>query len=424
MIRENDSRGVRSRLNGWLFGLAAGSLIFSAERAAFGQTWPGGRANPSLREIVAIDRTGEPGWPYGAEDVAGDGLDRFLVGEQSIDIRSGYAATNNARMWFRVYVSAVDAPANTVTAFLFIDSDLSTTTGGSAAAIDLDARLVSDDSGGGYEYVVAIQGPNTVVGLWQWVTQPSGYASLGAAALARTTVETGTDDDPLLLNAWTHGYLQGVVDLADVGLTELCQARLLLRTVSDSPGLGNGDLDVGSAGPCRPVDANGDNVPDLLLPTQTIPNWRCQTNADCPGGGICVGGQCVLAPPCSMTADCGPGEVCTNGACVAVGGDACSSNADCASLVCVNGTCAACSVAGAACPNGLVCAPDGRCIDASGVGAAGGAGLLAPGEKIRGGAGTCSLFHPGSRWFSAGTLLTLGALALMRRRRSGGRRDG
>jgi hypothetical protein len=425
MIRENDSRGwmVRSRLSGWLLGLAAGSLVFVAEGTAFGQTWPGGRSGPSLRDIVAIDRTGEPGWPYGAEDVAQDGLDRFLVGEQSIDIRSAYAATANTRLWFRVYVSASVAPADAVTAFLFIDSDLSTTTGGSAAATDLDARLVNDDSGGGYDYVVAIQGPNTAVGLWGWVALPSGYNSL-PAALARTTVETGTDDDPLLLNGRTHGYLQGAVDLADVGLTELCQARFLWRTVSDSPGLGNGDLDVGSAGPCRPVDTNGDNVPDLLLPTQTVPDWRCQTSTDCPGGGICVGGRCVLAPPCNTAADCGPGEDCNaNGQCVAVGGNPCASNADCAPLVCVNGACAACTASGAACPSGLVCAPDGRCIDASSIGAAGSTGLyLAPGEAIRGGAGTCSFLYPGPRWLSAGTLLTLGALTLMRRRRSGRRR--
>jgi hypothetical protein len=426
MIREKDSRGwtVRPRLRGWLLGLTASTLAFLAEGAAFGQTWPGGRSGPSLRDIVAVDRTGEPGWPYGAEDVAQDGLGRFLVPEQSIDIRSGYADTDNTRLWFRVYVSAVVAPTNAVTAFLFIDSDLSTTTGGSAAATALDARLVNDDSGGGYDYVVAIQGPNTVVGFWQWVALPPGYGSLPAAAIARTTVETGTDDDPLLLNGRIHGYLQGTVDLADVGLTELCQARFLLRTVSDSPGLGNGDLDVGSAGPCRPVDANGDNVPDVLLPTQTVPGWRCQANTDCPGGGICVGGRCVLAPPCNTTADCGAGEVCNpSGQCVAVGGNPCAGNADCAPLVCVNGACAACSTAGAACPNGQVCAPDGRCIDASGVGATGDAGLyLAPGEAIRGGAGTCSLRRPGTGWLSAGILLSLGAFAITRRRRSGGRR--
>jgi hypothetical protein len=426
MIRENDSRGwlVRWRLNGWQLGLAAGSLICLAEGTALGQTWQGARSGPSLRDIVAIDRTGEPGWPYGAEDVAQDGLDRFLVEEQSIDIRSGYAATDNTRLWFRVYVSASVAPADAVTAFLFVDSDLSATTGGSAAATDLDARLVNDDSGGGYDYVVAVASPNSVIDLWEWVTQPPGYTSLGAAALARTIVETGTDDDPLLLNGRTHGYLQGAVELGDVGLTELCEARFLWRTVSDSPGLGNGDLDVGSVGPCRPVDTNGDDVPDVLLPTQTVPDWRCQTNTDCPGGGICVGGRCVLAPPCNTTADCGPGEVCNaNGQCVAVGGNPCASNADCAPLVCVNGECAACSASGAACPSGQVCAPDGRCIDATGVGATGDAGLyLAPGEAIRGGAGTCSLLCPRPRWLSAGILLTLGALALMRRRRSGGRR--
>jgi hypothetical protein len=421
MIRENHSRGVWSRLSGWLFGLLAGGLIFSAESAAFGQTWQGGRSTPSLREIVAIDRTGEAGWPYGAEDVAGDGLARFTVAEQSIDIRGAYAATDATRLWFRAYVSATVAPPTTVTAFLFIDSDLSATTGGSAAATNLDARLVSDDSGGGYDYVVAIQGPNTVVGLWQWSAAPPGYTDVGAAAIARTTVEAGTDLDPLRLIGRDHDYLQGVVDLAYVGLTELCQARFLLRTVSDTPGLGNGDLDVGSVGPCRPIDTNADNIPDLV--TQAVPGWRCQTDTDCPGGGICAGGQCVLAPPCVTAADCGADETCdTNGQCVAVGGNPCASDADCAGLLCLNGRCEPCSATGAVCASGQLCAPDGRCINASGLGAAGAGGLtLAPGEKVRGGAGTCSLFHPSSGWLSATMLSVLGALALTRRRRGGGR---
>jgi hypothetical protein len=420
MIRENHSRGVRSRPGGWLFGLLAGGLIFSAESAAHGQTWQGTRRTPSLREIVAIDATGEPGWPYGAEDVAGDGLDRFTAPEQSIDIRSAYAATDPTRLWFRAYVSATVAPPNTVTAYLFIDSDLSAATGGSAAAASLDPRLMSDVSGGGYDYVVALQGPNTVVGLWQWGGAPPAYSRV-AAALARTTVEAGTDLDPLRLNGRDHGYLQGVVDLAEIGLTELCQARFLLRTVSDAPGLGNGDLDVGSVGPCRPIDGNGDAIPDLV--TQAVPGWRCQANTDCPGGGICVGGRCALAPPCVTAADCGASETCdANGQCVAVGGNPCASNADCAGLLCVSGRCEPCSTNAAACPGGQICAPDGRCIDASGVGAAGAGGLtLAPGEKVRGGAGTCSVFHPSSGWLSATMLSILGALALARRRRGGSR---
>jgi hypothetical protein len=53
----------------------AGLLLVSSP--ALAQSWAGGDTTPDLRELVAVDATGEPGWPYGEEDVAGDGLGMF-----------------------------------------------------------------------------------------------------------------------------------------------------------------------------------------------------------------------------------------------------------------------------------------------------------------------------------------------------------
>ena len=63
-------------------------LFAMAPSPAHAQSWVGGRTTPNPGEFVAVDRTGEPNWLYGAEDVAGDGLDAFSAPEQSIDIRS------------------------------------------------------------------------------------------------------------------------------------------------------------------------------------------------------------------------------------------------------------------------------------------------------------------------------------------------
>jgi Cys-rich repeat protein len=404
--------GEQKRRLGPYCAMGAVFLLARALGAQGVPTWPGGRAGPSLVEIVAIDRTGEPGWPYGEEDVAADGLDRFTAAEQAIDVRSAYAATGSDSFWFRLYVASPNAPTSAVTAFVFIDRDRDIITGGSAVAPEIDPRLTSDASGGGYDSVVAVRGDGTVVDLWRW--QGPHYESYGLSSGARARAEAGVYDDPLLLRDRSHGYLQGTVDLEVVELGAVCEARLLFRTVSDAPGLGNGDLDVGAAGPCvAPV--NPYDVPVLVLPP-----GGCQSNADCPGGGYCIDGRCVLAPPCRTDADCPSGEVCSDdGWCVLGPGPECTEDSDCVSRVCLDRQCVPCFTAGAPCPPGLECAPDGRCVDpelagsggarpggagsgaATGTGGmrpgaggvyAGSAGLfLAPGEEVQGGACTCSV---------------------------------
>ena len=157
-----------------------------------------------------------------------------------------------------------------------------------------------------------------------------------------------------------HGYLQGTVALDVVGLDATCSANLYFRTLHDTGNAGEGDLNVGLVGPCVAADTNGDRIPDLL-----VPDGGCQSDAECPAGGVCVGGECVLAPPCLEDADCDADETCEAGHCVLQGGDTCEDNTDCGGLVCDGGECVPCSTAGVECGTGQVCAPNGRCIDDS-----------------------------------------------------------
>jgi hypothetical protein len=90
--------------------------------AAHAQTWLPERSTPVLRELVAVDATGETPWLFGAEDVAGDGAAVFGAAEQAADVRSGYAASAGSRLWLRVYVSARTAPQD-LRAFVFVDND-------------------------------------------------------------------------------------------------------------------------------------------------------------------------------------------------------------------------------------------------------------------------------------------------------------
>jgi len=398
--------------------------VFAAVASAGAQSWEGGRTTPSLWELVAVDRTGEDGWPFGAEDVADDGADRFQPPEQAIDIRTLYATTSADQFWARLYVSDATGPGGNVTAFVFIDTDRDPDTGGDAAGAELSDSFDSDASGGGYESVVAVAGNGDVDGIWEWQTdhwEPLPQADVNAAE-----GEVGADADPIRWGGLEHGYLQCVVDLASVGLDAACDARLYARTVNDTGTVGDGDLEVGEVGPCVPGDTNSDRVPDVVIPPD-----GCDDDADCPGEGICVNGRCVLAPPCDADNDCDAGESCIDHHCVAQGGEACEDDGDCDGLVCDNGECRPCTDAGVDCPDGTVCAPDGRCVDeeappgtggsgsgGSGPGESGEAGsLLGPGEEIEGGAGTCSLGHgygPWRLWIAA---LGLSLWGLHRRRR-------
>src|SRR5262245_15162191 len=112
---------------------AAGvALVAALARPASAATWADARSTPHLRDLVAIDRTGEAGWLFGREDVAGDGLDMFGAGERAVDLRSAYAARDPRRFWLRAYVSSEQAPDDGLRVYVFIDRDDDRDTGGSA----------------------------------------------------------------------------------------------------------------------------------------------------------------------------------------------------------------------------------------------------------------------------------------------------
>jgi Cys-rich repeat protein len=367
----------------WIFRAAIWSASLSFAAAAYG-AWAGGRATPTVREIVAVDSTGEANWPYGAEDIAGDGLGAFLQPEQSIDIRTAYAATDQQRLWARVYVSGGQAVGGNVHAFVFIDSDRNAATGGTGVAPEINANFTGDPTPGGYEHVVEVLGNGTGLQLWNW--QGNMYVQ-GQLPASRATGEGGTDTDPIRIGASTHGYTQVAIELGVVSLTQACDANLYFRTTNDSAALGAGDLDVGQLGSCVPgLDGNG--VPGVLVP----PNG-CRSNAECPAGAVCQNGQCAFASACTTNADCAQGMQCTaDGRCVPAPNGTCTSNAQCNGLICQGGQCAACPLGGNQCGAGYTCGADGRCSAGSGTGPTGEAPLvLAPGEEIKGGACNCAL---------------------------------
>ncbi|MBW2456515.1 MAG: hypothetical protein JRI68_18500 [Deltaproteobacteria bacterium] len=380
------------------------TLMLLWPTTAQAQTWVGGRTTPALVEIVAIDATGEDGWPYGFEDLAGDDAD-FKQQEQSIDIRTAYATTGGGQFWIRTYVSDPNSAGGNVTVFVFIDSE---TGGGSAAASELDPKFVSDDTTGGYDYVIQVGGNGSLDEIWQW----QGNQFQPTDPQSGIDAEADQDADPIEINGIDHGYIQGMVDLDLVGLTPACLANLYVRSVHNATG-GDGDLEVGTVAPCIPADENGDDVPDLLEPPTP-----CITDIECPGGGICVDGHCLVPPPCLTDADCDPDEECTDDQiCLPVPGGDCDDNGDCDNgLVCRNGVCSPCLLGGSECGPGMFCGPDGRCHDgtytgSSGSGGAGGGGLFVDGEdRAQGGAFTCAI---GSGWGRSGLALLALAIAFV-----------
>lgn len=400
----------------WIGALCSGAAVVLGASIAGAQTWSSGQG-PALDELFAIDKTGESGWLYGEEDLAGDGLGSFKQQEMSIDIRTAYASTNTARFWFRVYVSDTQSPGGNVAAYVFIDSDLSAATGGKADASNVDPKFTSDSSPGGYEYIFGVRGNATVLGVWEWQKQQNQWAPKQTQP-AQVAAESGVFLDPIRVNEDNHGYLQGAVDLAVVGLTQACQANLYVRTSNETASLGVGDLEVGQIGSCVPKDANNNGVPD---PIEN--NAGCTSDAQCPNGGVCVNGDCVFAKPCSGDADCAATESCIDSRCVAKPtGTTCTDNTPCGDLVCVSGQCTACSVGSTECGSGRVCGPDGRCVTGTpgGGGTSGGGDggiALEPGEEIQGGACACST-PSGRRSALAWLLLSLPLLSLRRRRRA------
>lgn len=439
-----------------------GAVVFLWTALSPAATWTGaGRTTPALTEIAAVDATGEvdatgqPNWLYGFEDLAGDGY-IFKQPEQSIDVRTAYAATDPQRFWARIYVSDVQTPGGNVSGFVFIDKDRNTATGGTTQAPEINPQFTTAVSSG-YEYVLELPGSGTTTQVWQY--QAGGYVANPIPA-AQGVAESGVDLDPIRINALQHGYLQASVDLQLVGLTEACTANLYFRSVNKQAAIGKSDLEVGQVTSCIPA-TNSSGVPTVLLPPT-----GCTSNAQCAAGGICQAGQCVFAVPCATNADCAANMTCTpDGRCVPNATGNCTTNADCtnpAGLVCVSGQCTACTSnsqcgAGEICgPNGL-CIPDqgvtgtctttancatglvcsngqcvactsnsqcssglvcqaSRCVSGTGAGGSGGGIVLQDGEKVEGGAWNCAMPGGGRSTAPAGMLLILPLLASVRRR--------
>jgi hypothetical protein len=367
------------------------------------QTWVDPRSTPSLRELVAVDASGEEDWPFGAEDVAGDGLGSFEPNEQAVDLRSAYASTDGTHLWLRAYVVAASEPDASLRVFAFIDSDDDDTTGGSAEATDLDPELAADPTAGGYDFVLGLSGDATVLGLWSWAAAQDTFVDDQAAA-ARAEAEVGVDRDPLRFAGDQRGYLQGKVELADIELAADCGGNLFLRALSDE---GN-DADVGLRGACLPADTDGDGVPNAVEAVN-----ECTTSDDCLAGAVCVGGECRYTPACRHDADCSADEGCVDGLCVVDGGQSCDTAADCDGLVCSAGSCEPCT--SASCAAGQTCAADGRCVDGSASGGGGAGALVDADEEVQGGACTCGLARrqPPLAWLG---LAALTALLFVRRR--------
>ncbi|MCU0683762.1 MAG: hypothetical protein MUF34_16225 [Polyangiaceae bacterium] len=401
-----------------LLAASVGAAALALAAPASAATWAGGRSTPSLREIVALDATGEPGWPYGAEDLAGDGA-TFDAPEQSVDVRSGYAAVDATRLFLRAYFSSTaDLPGPGVGLFVFIDSDGNATTGGKATAPEISGSFTNDPSPGGYEYVVGVRGPGTLIGIWQWNELQVAYSQV---AMPAATAEAGRDVDPLRVGEARRAYAQASVEPAAVGVTATCLSNFFFRSTNEAPGAtgaGPGDRDVGVRGACVPADANADGVPDLVAPPP-----GCRDDDQCANQGVCVEGRCVLAAPCSVTAECTGGRQCTpDGRCVVPGGDACTTSDQCEGAICRGGTCAACTPGGNECGAGRRCGPAGTCVEgaAGGGGAGGGGPGLVPGGQVEGGAFNCSGSASGNGGaaapFAALLLALAGAKRAARRR--------
>jgi hypothetical protein len=373
-------------MRGWGAGVLVASAVVAASGTAYSQTWVAGTRTPVLLDIVVVDHTGEPGWPYGFEDVFGDGK-KFTVAEQALDIRTGYADTDAKRFWFRSYFSTVAPVGPDVDVYLFVDSDRNTQTGGSAAQKAINPAFTEDPTQGGYEVVLTIKGNGTLGPLWTWNQAQNKFVS-STIKKNEGVASVGVDLDPIRLNQLNHGFVQASVDFAVVGLTETCQAALFVRSVNTA---GKSDSDISGAEACRPDDGNDDGIPDIIVPPE------CKKNADCPDFGVCIDGMCKLAEPCRVDTDCkGANMTCTaDGRCVPKATGTCKTNDDCTDgLVCKMGTCTACDPGSDECGDGKTCLPSGTCLDVStgsggGGGAGGGATKLPPG-LIRGGACTCT----------------------------------
>jgi MYXO-CTERM domain-containing protein len=252
---------------------------------ATAQTWTGDRSTPNLEELLAVDATGEQGWPFGAEDIGENGANTFTRAEQRADIRSAYGAVGQDRLWLRVYVSDATSVGNNVRVFAFIDVDRNPNTGGTADAAEIDADLSADLSAGGYDFAIGLRGSTGGFGIWQYTNGTGQFESQDLLDFSVLS-EDGEDLDPLRLVSDRHGYVQAAVLAEPLQLALACEATLLFRS-TDTMGLA--DLDVGQAGPCVPGDSNGNSVADIA---EAATETACDTDAQCVGDSRCTEGVC------------------------------------------------------------------------------------------------------------------------------------
>jgi hypothetical protein len=385
---------------------------------AHAQTWSVMRERPSLFEIIAVDATGDASWPFGQEDVAGDGASTEQADEAAIDVRSVYADVRAERLWLRAYVAGKIVPDKNAVAFFFIDDDARTSSGGKAEGNPLGFALGADPTPGGYERAIGVRGDGTLLGVFFWDTSNKQWSQQPDKPVLASS-EAGATRDPLRLLGDDHGYFQVDSSLASVGLDAACSGTIFVRTWNDATGKrAFGDDASERAFECHAkLDTYGN--PELLQ------SGSCKNDAGCPAQGQCRSGICLFSYECVTDEVCPSGEHCSGGACVKVVDQSCKQSADCAGLICDAGHCVACSATGAhACASGYLCAPDGSCLRAADGGSAGknagsaghGSAAGSGGARVRGGAFTCSAARAGHTG-SAPLWLLLGLFAAGRGRR-------
>jgi hypothetical protein len=389
--------------------LAASMAVLLSAASGAAQTWSGSQEAPLLFQIVGIDRTGEPGFPYGREDVAGDGLATFAEDEAGSDLRSLYADADASRLWLRAYLARASAPSMSLRVFFFIDSDARDNTGGPAHGSELDEALADDPTSGGYERAVSVGGDGAILGVFSWSSGPGRWSEDTNYRPADVRAELGLGPDPLEIGSAQHGYAQLELTHALSGLSQSCGGTLFVRLLNELSATRTLADDAPDELACQAeTDDNGD--PIVLSPD------TCSSDAQCPGESVCRDGVCLIAYGCAGNPDCPSGYSCEGGICVKVVSGSCEDAADCDGLVCDGGRCVACAASGArACASGLACAPDGTCRDADGSAGGGGGELSGPG-KVRGGAFSCAAGGSPAR-ASAWTLVALVLSLLVRARK-------
>jgi len=377
------------------------ALVFSAALASYAesaqaQTWSSARSGPALWQISSLDRTGEPGWPYGAEDVARDGA-AFEADEAGADVRSVYADADVERLWLRAYVAAPSAPAASLISFFFIDTDGRGDTGGAADGEVLEPSLSNDPSRGGYERAIGVRGDGQALGAWEWNAQQRAWLPLPSPPAA-LRAEAGRARDPLALGTVERGYVQVSVAHPITGLDASCGGTIFVRTrnVAAAPrAFGDDDRAV----TCRvPSDVYGDPI--------IVRSFSCRVDAECPISGRCREGVCLFAYDCATGVDCPTGSRCSDNRCVRAVDQTCTTQTDCRGLLCESGACVACTEGGPrTCAAGLSCSPNGTCVDPGEFEP--GAADTGPG-KVQGGAFSCSATSSApTGWSMVWTALTL-----------------